>query len=147
MSFEMYTHAMDINGFRYEYRALFQLSLDEGNVGKWRDLVMGLPVPRDSFYPELTARLTELSEESITIERARILLWPHRPAREGGITTMADLFDALNWLIFEHLRLRPPMVLWTDNDDLDEVAACVITTFIGGPDNQFADFLSRHVRM
>ena len=103
----MYSPGIETNGFLYEHRALFQLSLDEGNVGKWRDLVMGLHVPRDSFYPELTARLTELFEESITIERARILLWPHRPAREGGITTMVGLFHALNCLITEHIRLLP----------------------------------------
>ena len=142
----MYTHAMDINGFRYEHRALFQLSFEEGNVGKWRSLVRGLPVPGGSYYPELTALLTQLSEDSITIERARIILGPHH-RREGGIMTMANLFDALNWLIFEHLRLRAPMVLWTDNEGLDEVAAYVITTFNAGPDNELVDFLSCHVRM
>ena len=90
----MYSPAMDINGFRYEHRALFQLGFDEEDVFKWRSLVRGLPVPGGSYYPELTTRLTELSEDSITIERARIILGPHR-TREGGITTMVDLFDAL----------------------------------------------------
>ena len=90
----MYPPAIETDGVIYDHRAIFQLSLDEGNVGKGWDLVMGLPVPRGSFYPEVIARLDELSEEAISLEEAGILLGPHlsHEAREGGVTTMLDLF-------------------------------------------------------
>ena len=104
-----------------------------------------LPVPGGSYYLALAVILNQLAADTITMERARIMLEPHRPTqREGGITTTADLFDALNWLIYKHISLRAPMVLWKENERLDEVAAYVLTTYNAGPDNELADYLSRH---
>ena len=104
-----------------------------------------LPVPSDSYYPALTVFLNQLAADMITIERARIILGPHRPTqREGGITTTADLFDALNWMINDHISLRAPLVLWKEDEGLDEVAVYVLTTYHIGPDNEEADHLSRH---
>ena len=134
------------DGFMYRHVGLFLLDLHDDNIAKWRDLVMGLPVPRNSFYPELIARLDELSEESITLQEAGLFLMPHlsHEASEGGVETMLDLFHALNYLVRAHVGLIPAMVVWTPNYDLGEVAVYVLSTFVGGPDNRFADALSRH---
>ena len=136
---------MNINGFRYEYCSLFHRSFDKGDVGKWRHLVRDLPVLGGSYYPALAVILNQLAADTITIERARIMLGPHHPTqREGGITTTADLFDALNWMINDHISLRAPLVLWKEDEGLDEVAVYVLTTYHIGPDNEEADHLSRH---
>ena len=142
----MYPPGIVTDEFMYRHVALFQLDLYDENVAKWRDLVMGLPVPHNSFYPELIARLDELSEEPVVLEEAALYLMPHlsHEAREGDVETMPDLFHALNQLVKAHMGVVPSVVIWTPNYDLGEVAVYVLSTFVGGADNRFADALSRH---
>ena len=146
MSFYPITPHGVTDEFMYRHVGLFILDLHDDNIVKWRDLVMGLPVPRNSIYPDLIARLDELTEEPVCFPGAALLLNHFLPqeVREGPIETMLDLFHALNELVRAHVELVPDMLVWTKNDDTDEVAVYVLSTFVGGPDNRFADALSRH---
>ena len=107
---------------------------------------MGLPVPRHAFYSDLIARLDALLEEPVCFPGAALHLVDHLPQnlRGGPVETMPDLFHALNELVRAHVGLIPDMLVWSRNDDSGEVAVYVLSTFVGGPDNRFADALSRH---
>ena len=101
---------MNIDEFCYEDYGNFSMLLDDGDIGKWRDLVRGLEIP--DVFP-LSFLLNGLAQDNITFEGARLMLEPHRPSdRKGDMTQIVDLLDALNHLVLWNDFVRAPVTLW-----------------------------------